>query len=83
VIEERPTRLVSVKNDTRSPVNTGCLNSTLSIETVTTLEGCQRCASIAAAKSISDKITPPKIVPSAFVSRGIIKRRMAGILSFG
>ena len=78
VIDVRPTRILSVKNDTRSPTYTGALNSILSIETVTTLAGCSLWASIAAARSIWDRITPPKIVPSALVSRGIITLRTEG-----
>jgi hypothetical protein len=83
VIEVLPIRVVFVKNDTRSPTNTGCLNTTLSIDTVTIRPGCDLCASIAAARSTCERITPPKIVPTAFVSRGIITWRIDGTLSRG
>src|ERR1700686_4805850 len=42
---------------------------------------CRR-ASIAPAWSMNERITPPKIVPCAFVSRGIMSTRIAGSFHF-
>jgi len=38
---------------------------------------------MAAAMSMWDRLTPPKIVPRGFVSRGIITTRIAGSRSLG
>src|SRR6186997_438923 len=61
----------------------GCLNSTLSMATVTTGPGCNLCASIAAARSISERIAPPKTVPIWLASCGVVRRRMVGMRSAG
>src|ERR1043166_6000143 len=83
VIDVVPMRSVSVQKLTRSPTCTGSWNTTRSIDTVTM--NCRPCrrASIAPAWSMYDRITPPKIVPCAFVSRGIINTRIAGSFPFG
>src|ERR1051325_8610159 len=83
VIDVVPMRSVSVQKLTRSPTNTGSWKTTRSIDTVTMNCRPWRRASIAPAWSMYDRITPPKIVPCAFVSRGIISTRIPASPHFG
>ena len=81
VTDVRPTRTTDGKKLTRSPVYTGSWNSTSRIAFVTYRCGATLKASTPDARSILERMTPPKIVPCAFVSFGIITTLIAGMRS--
>src|SRR5262249_48029963 len=83
VIDVRPTRAVSVKKFTMSPTNTGSWNSTSRMALVTYRWDATLRASTADARSTWDRMTPPKIVPRAFVSLGRSRTLIAGMRASG
>src|SRR5919198_491102 len=80
VMDVVPMRSVSLENETRSPICTGCLNTNSFTATVATRPRAMRPAAVPPAMSTCDMIQPPKMSPFWFASAGIGMTRSAGCL---
>ena len=75
----RPVFSIVAKNETTSPISTGCLNRNELTATVATRPRARRDAGIDPARSTCDMIQPPKMSPWKFASAGIGVTRRAGM----
>src|SRR5919198_2968567 len=80
VMDVVPMRSVSLENETRSPICTGCLNTNSFTATVATRPRAMRPAAVPPAISTCDMTQPPKMSPFWFASAGIGMTRSAGCL---
>jgi len=70
--------VIFAKNDTTSPISTGCLKTNEFTATVATRPGAGRDAGIEPALSTCDMFHPPKWSPWKFASAGIGTTRRTG-----